>query len=142
MASDFKLEKADAAAVEVTKTIDEPIGDKSTGSYMRKAIERVIADGEVASLAGLDLRGARLDGVSFTGASFAKCKAGANFSGCDLRGADFSGSDCWTANFTGADLTGAVFAGATMRGAVFTDAKLDGVDFSSADTRDAIGLGK
>lgn len=140
MSSNFKIDKADAEAVEITKAIEEP-ADRAWGSRVRKVVEAVMAEGgKGAVLAGLDLRGARLDGLDLAGVSFVKAKAGANFSGCNLRGADFTGADCWTANFTGADLTGAVFDGARMRGAVFTDAVLDGVDFSRADTTDAIDL--
>lgn len=83
-----------------------------------------------ARLAGMDLRGARLEEASLEGAELAYALlSGINFSGAHLERADLTG---------GVQLQGANFLLASLQGADLTGAQAQAADFSSAGLQAAI----
>ena len=106
-----------------------------------------------AKMAGIDLRGgkleeAQLDGAQLahalmTGASFANARLdradftgawlhGANFLLASLQGADLSGAKLLMADFTSAGMQGANLSLASLEGAVLRDAELEGASLRMA----------
>lgn len=88
------------------------------------------------SFEGVDLSGAELKGIAFTGLDF----EGASLGGADLENADFTGADFEAADLARADLKGAVLTGASFEAADLSGASLSGADFTGADLSAAIGL--
>jgi uncharacterized protein YjbI with pentapeptide repeats len=74
------------------------------------------------ALAGVDLHGIDLAGVSFVGFP------------ADFKSTNFNGASLQKTSFELADLTGATFQGAQAAGASFEDATLNGAQFNSATT--------
>lgn len=83
-----------------------------------------------AHMAGIDLRGARLDEAQLEGADLANALlAGASFSSARLEKADLTG---------GVEAQGANFLNAALQGADLTGARLQFADFSSAAMQGAV----
>lgn len=79
----------------------------------------------------IDLAGADLSGRMLTGISFRRCRlVGADFQRCGLQNADLSYAELGGASFVGADLRGASLAHARCLDADFEQADLKGTDLS------------
>jgi uncharacterized protein YjbI with pentapeptide repeats len=98
-----------------------------------------------SALRGVDLSGANLDGVRFTG--FPVVLAGAKFDGASLEHASLELADLAGASFVGVNAARASFRGAQlepsggMRAANFAGASLQGASFVGADVSEAIFTG-
>jgi uncharacterized protein YjbI with pentapeptide repeats len=78
------------------------------------------------NLAGKDMRGADLHGISMIGANLRRV----NLDGAHLSDIRFTGVDLDDANLDNSDLRGAQFVGASLRGTTFAHANLDGATFT------------
>ncbi len=106
--------------------------DEPEASALRREVEAALSAKE--SLAGLDLTGAALEGLDFSGCDL----SGSFLEKARLAGCSFRGANVERAVFTRADLSGADFHGAKASGANFGEADLTrtkltgGVDLSEA----------
>lgn len=100
--------------------------------------ERPVAPLARVELAGVDLRGAIIDGLYLQSATFERgCLAGASLDGTDLRGATFAGAGLDSASFIRAKLDSAAFVGARGTGVHFDRSDLRMADFMEAELRGA-----
>ncbi|WP_330633773.1 pentapeptide repeat-containing protein [Halocatena halophila] len=102
--------------------------------------------GEMLSLGGCTLLGARLSNSEFQNVDFSNTDlSGADFTDANLQYTDFTDAELegtgfrratiTQANFTGATITRSGFIEADLHGANFTDSDLSGADFTDADLR-------
>ena len=126
----------DPRALENRGSVDDLRRAAATGATLaERARAREITGPElgealraVGEHAGIDLRGASLDGADLTGLHLFK----ANLEGASLRGADLSGAELTGANLTSADLERAVLVGTGLGHARLHDAQAFEADFTNA----------